>query len=57
MAVCILSIFSYSITGLTGSLVLSVAHGFVSSGLLIKVGERGIRLKRKKDCVIYLILF
>lgn len=38
MAVCMLGIFSNNITGLTGSLVLSVAHGFVSPGLFIIVG-------------------
>ncbi|ODV64586.1 NADH dehydrogenase subunit 4 [Hyphopichia burtonii NRRL Y-1933] len=38
MAVCILGIFSNSITGITGSLVLCVAHGFVSPGLFIVVG-------------------
>lgn len=38
MAVCILGIFSNSLTGITGSLLLSVAHGFVSPGLFIIVG-------------------
>ena len=38
MAVCILGIFSNSITGISGSLILSVAHGFVSPGLFIIVG-------------------
>jgi NADH:ubiquinone oxidoreductase subunit 4 (subunit M) len=35
MAVCILGILSNSITGITGSLILSIAHGFVSPGLFI----------------------
>jgi len=38
MAVCILGILSNSVTGITGSLVLSIAHGFVSPGLFIVVG-------------------
>ncbi|CAH6724014.1 NADH-ubiquinone oxidoreductase chain 4 (mitochondrion) [[Candida] jaroonii] len=38
MAVCMLGMFSNSMTGLTGSLVLSMAHGFVSPGLFMMVG-------------------
>ena len=38
MAVCILGIFSNSVTGITGSLLLCIAHGFVSPGLFIIVG-------------------
>lgn len=38
MAVCILGIFSNSLTGITGSLLLSIAHGLVSPGLFIIVG-------------------
>ncbi len=38
MAVCVLGIFSNSITGITGSILLSLAHGFVSPALFIIVG-------------------
>lgn len=38
MAVCVLGIFSNSITGITGSIILSLAHGFVSPALFIIVG-------------------
>lgn len=38
LAICILGIFSNSLYGITGSLILSVAHGFVSPGLFIIVG-------------------
>lgn len=38
MAVCILGILSNTVTGITGSLVLCIAHGFVSPGLFIVVG-------------------
>lgn len=51
MAVCILGIFSNSITGITGSLVLSIAHGFVSPGLFIIVG--GILYDRYHNRLVY----
>ncbi|CUM68657.1 uncharacterized protein PRCAT00006389001 [Priceomyces carsonii] len=38
MAICILGMFSNSITGITGSFILSVAHGLVSPGLFIIMG-------------------
>lgn len=38
MAVCILGIFSNSVIGITGSILLCIAHGFVSPGLFIIVG-------------------
>nr|YP_010007694.1 NADH dehydrogenase subunit 4 [[Candida] auris]QNR39906.1 NADH dehydrogenase subunit 4 [[Candida] auris]WDD58110.1 NAD4 [[Candida] auris]WDD58121.1 NAD4 [[Candida] auris]WDD58132.1 NAD4 [[Candida] auris]WDD58143.1 NAD4 [[Candida] auris] len=38
MAVCMLGILSNTVTGITGSLLLSIAHGFVSPGLFIIVG-------------------
>ena len=51
MAVCILGILSNSITGITGSLILSVAHGFVSPGLFIIVG--GILYDRYHNRLIH----
>lgn len=51
MAVCILGILSNSITGITGSLILSVAHGFVSPGLFIVVG--GILYDRYHNRLIH----
>ena len=38
MAVCILGIMSNNIIGISGSLILSIAHGFVSPALFIIVG-------------------
>ena len=38
MAVCILGILSNSLAGINGSLILSLAHGFVSPALFIIVG-------------------
>lgn len=38
LAICIMGIFSNSLIGMTGSLILSIAHGFVSPGLFIIVG-------------------
>lgn len=38
MALAILGIMSNTLTGITGSLILSIAHGFVSPGLFIIVG-------------------
>lgn len=51
MAVCILGIFSNTLIGLNGSLVLSLAHGFVSPGLFIIVG--GILYDRYHNRLIY----
>lgn len=51
MAVCILGILSNSITGITGSLILSIAHGFVSPGLFIVVG--GILYDRYHNRLIH----
>lgn len=51
MAVCILGILSNSITGITGSLVLSIAHGFVSPALFIIVG--GILYDRYHNRLIH----
>ncbi|CUM57492.1 unnamed protein product [Debaryomyces fabryi] len=51
MAVCILGILSNTITGITGSLVLCIAHGFVSPGLFIIVG--GILYDRYHNRLIY----
>lgn len=51
MAVCILGIFSNTVTGITGSLVLSLAHGFVSPGLFIVVG--GILYDRYHNRLIH----
>nr|YP_009919722.1 Nad4 [Metschnikowia drakensbergensis]YP_009919748.1 Nad4 [Metschnikowia proteae]QMQ98319.1 Nad4 [Metschnikowia drakensbergensis]QMQ98335.1 Nad4 [Metschnikowia drakensbergensis]QMQ98359.1 Nad4 [Metschnikowia proteae] len=38
MTVCILGMLSNTLTGMSGSLMLSMAHGFVSPGLFIMVG-------------------
>ncbi|YP_001621430.1 NADH dehydrogenase subunit 4 (mitochondrion) [Debaryomyces hansenii] len=38
MAVCMLGMLSNTMTGITGSLVLCIAHGFVSPGLFMMVG-------------------
>nr|QNS23163.1 Nad4 [Metschnikowia colocasiae] len=38
MAVCMLGMLSNSLTGMSGSLMLSLAHGFVSPGLFMMVG-------------------
>lgn len=51
MAVCILGIFSNSLLGLNGSLILSIAHGFVSPGLFIITG--GILYDRYHNRLIY----
>lgn len=51
MAVCILGIFSNTVTGITGSLVLSLAHGFVSPALFIVVG--GILYDRYHNRLIH----
>nr|YP_008474916.1 NADH dehydrogenase subunit 4 [Candida tetrigidarum]AGS44160.1 NADH dehydrogenase subunit 4 [Candida tetrigidarum] len=51
MAVCILGILSNSITGINGSLVLGIAHGFVSPALFIIVG--GILYDRYHNRLIY----
>nr|YP_008475003.1 NADH dehydrogenase subunit 4 [Clavispora lusitaniae]AGS44291.1 NADH dehydrogenase subunit 4 [Clavispora lusitaniae] len=51
MAVCILGILSNSVTGITGSLVLSLAHGFVSPALFIIVG--GILYDRYHNRLIH----
>ena len=51
MAVCILGILSNTVTGITGSLLLSIAHGFVSPGLFIIVG--GILYDRYHNRLIH----
>ena len=51
MAVCILGILSNNLIGISGSLVLSIAHGFVSPGLFIIVG--GILYDRYHNRLIY----
>lgn len=51
LAICIMSIFSNNLIGITGSLVLSIAHGFVSPGLFIIVG--GILYDRYHNRLIY----
>nr|YP_003434127.1 NADH dehydrogenase subunit 4 [Candida maltosa]ABX10009.1 NADH dehydrogenase subunit 4 [Candida maltosa] len=51
MAVCILGIFSNQLIGLNGSLILSLAHGFVSPALFIIVG--GILYDRYHNRLIY----
>jgi NADH-ubiquinone oxidoreductase chain 4 len=51
MAVCILGILSNNLLGISGSLVLSIAHGLVSPGLFIIVG--GILYDRYHNRLIY----
>lgn len=51
MAVCILGILSNSFIGINGSLILSLAHGFVSPGLFIIVG--GILYDRYHNRLIH----
>nr|QMS50930.1 Nad4 [Metschnikowia sp. EBDM2Y3] len=51
MAVCMLGMLSNSLTGMSGSLILSLAHGFVSPGLFIIVG--GILYDRYHNRLIY----
>lgn len=51
MAVCILGVLSNNLIGISGSLILSVAHGFVSPGLFIIVG--GILYDRYHNRLIY----
>jgi NADH-ubiquinone oxidoreductase chain 4 len=51
MSVCILGILSNSITGITGSLILCVAHGFVSPALFIIFG--GILYDRYHNRLIH----
>ncbi|KAG7191301.1 NADH dehydrogenase subunit 4 [Scheffersomyces spartinae] len=51
MAVCILGIFSNTLTGITGSLLLSLAHGLVSPALFIIVG--GILYDRYHNRLVY----
>lgn len=51
MAVCILGIFSNTLLGLNGSLILSLAHGFVSPALFIIVG--GILYDRYHNRLIH----
>uniref|UniRef100_A0A291F814 NADH-ubiquinone oxidoreductase chain 4 n=1 Tax=[Candida] psychrophila TaxID=45577 RepID=A0A291F814_9ASCO len=51
MAVCVLGILSNSMTGMTGSLVLCMAHGFVSPGLFMIVG--GMLYDRYHNRLIY----
>lgn len=51
MAVCILGVLSNTVTGITGSLILSLAHGFVSPALFIIVG--GILYDRYHNRLIH----
>lgn len=51
LAICIMGVFSNSLIGITGSLILSIAHGFVSPGLFIIVG--GILYDRYHNRLIY----
>ncbi|YP_008474909.1 NADH dehydrogenase subunit 4 (mitochondrion) [Candida pseudojiufengensis] len=51
MAVCILGLMSNSVIGIGGSLILSIAHGFVSPALFIIVG--GILYDRYHSRLIY----
>nr|YP_010508144.1 NADH dehydrogenase subunit 4 [Candida verbasci]UXG56608.1 NADH dehydrogenase subunit 4 [Candida verbasci] len=51
MAVCMLGMLSNSLTGMTGSTVLCVAHGLVSPALFIMVG--GITYDRYHHRLIY----
>nr|YP_004733529.1 NADH dehydrogenase subunit 4 [Candida frijolesensis]ADK72542.1 NADH dehydrogenase subunit 4 [Candida frijolesensis] len=51
MAVCILGILSNNIFGINGSLIMSIAHGFVSPALFIIVG--GILYDRYHNRLIY----
>nr|YP_009918633.1 Nad4 [Metschnikowia hamakuensis]YP_009918649.1 Nad4 [Metschnikowia hamakuensis]QMJ95648.1 Nad4 [Metschnikowia hamakuensis]QMJ95664.1 Nad4 [Metschnikowia hamakuensis] len=51
MAVCMLGILSNTLIGMSGSLVLSLAHGFVSPGLFIMVG--GILYDRYHNRLMY----
>nr|YP_008474844.1 NADH dehydrogenase subunit 4 [Candida saraburiensis]AGS44052.1 NADH dehydrogenase subunit 4 [Candida saraburiensis] len=51
MAVCILGILSNTLTGINGSLIMSIAHGFVSPALFIIVG--GILYDRYHNRLIY----
>nr|QMQ98419.1 Nad4 [Metschnikowia sp. UFMG-CM-y6306] len=51
MSVCMLGILSNTLTGISGSLILSLAHGFVSPGLFIIVG--GILYDRYHNRLMY----
>nr|QMQ98390.1 Nad4 [Metschnikowia hawaiiensis] len=51
MAVCMLGMLSNTLTGMSGSLMLSLAHGFVSPGLFIMVG--GILYDRYHNRLMY----
>nr|YP_009919802.1 Nad4 [Metschnikowia agaves]QMQ98511.1 Nad4 [Metschnikowia agaves]QMQ98525.1 Nad4 [Metschnikowia agaves] len=51
MAVCMLGMLSNNLLGMSGSLVLSMAHGLVSPGLFIMVG--GITYDRYHNRLIY----
>nr|YP_010170864.1 NADH dehydrogenase subunit 4 [Metschnikowia bicuspidata]QSD56438.1 NADH dehydrogenase subunit 4 [Metschnikowia bicuspidata] len=51
MAVCMLGMLSNNLMGMSGSLILSMAHGFVSPGLFIMVG--GILYDRYHNRLIY----
>lgn len=51
MALAVLGIMSNTLTGITGSLILSIAHGFVSPGLFIIVG--GILYDRYHNRLIH----
>ncbi|YP_008475025.1 NADH dehydrogenase subunit 4 (mitochondrion) [Candida oxycetoniae] len=51
MAVCILGIMSNTVIGINGSLILCIAHGFVSPALFIIVG--GILYDRYHNRLVY----
>nr|YP_009935193.1 Nad4 [Metschnikowia hawaiiana]QNS23076.1 Nad4 [Metschnikowia hawaiiana] len=51
MAVCMLGMLSNTLTGMSGSLMLSLAHGFVSPGLFMMVG--GMLYDRYHNRLIY----
>nr|YP_008474819.1 NADH dehydrogenase subunit 4 [Ogataea polymorpha]AGS44024.1 NADH dehydrogenase subunit 4 [Ogataea polymorpha] len=51
LAVCILGIFSNNLLGLSGSLLLSIAHAFVSPALFLLVG--GVLYDRYHNRILY----
>lgn len=51
LAICMMGILSNTLSGMTGSLILSLAHGFVSPALFIIVG--GILYDRYHNRLIY----
>ena len=52
-AVYLIGVFSNTIQGIEGSIVLGLAHGFVSTGLFICAG--GILYDRSATRLIYLL--